>query len=41
MSGARLIATATHEMQERGLNRALATMCIGVGQGIATVLERV
>jgi acetyl-CoA acyltransferase len=41
MSGARLIATATHEMQERKLNRALATMCIGVGQGIATVLERV
>ena len=41
MSGARLIATATHEMQERGLKRALATMCIGVGQGIATVLERV
>jgi len=33
MSGARLIATATHEMQERGLKRALATMCIGVGQG--------
>jgi 3-oxoadipyl-CoA thiolase len=41
MSGARLIATATHEMQERKLKRALATMCIGVGQGIATVLERV
>jgi len=41
MSGARLIATATHEMQERGLKRALATMCIGVWQGIATVLERV
>ena len=41
MSGARLIATATHEMQERGLKRALATMCIGVGQGIATVLEKV
>ena len=41
MSGARLIATAAHEMQERGLKRALATMCIGVGQGIATVLERV
>ena len=41
MSGARLIATATHEMQERKLKRALATMCIGVGQGIAIILERV
>jgi len=41
MSGARLIATATHEMQERRLQRALATMCIGVGQGIALIIERV
>lgn len=41
MSGARLIATAMYEMEERGLDRALCTMCIGVGQGIATVIERV
>ena len=40
MSGARLVATATHELHHRGLQRALATMCIGVGQGIAMVLER-
>lgn len=41
MSGARLIATALYEMEEKGLDRALCTMCIGVGQGIATVIERV
>jgi len=41
MSGARLIATAMYELGERGLDRALCTMCIGVGQGIATVIERV
>ena len=41
MSGARLITTAMYEMEERGLDRALCTMCIGVGQGIATVIERV
>ncbi len=41
MSGARLITTALYEMEERGLDRALCTMCIGVGQGIATVIERV
>ena len=41
MSGARLVATATHELQHRKLRFALTTMCIGVGQGIAAVLERV
>ena len=41
MSGARLVATATHELQQRKLRYALTTMCIGVGQGIAAVLERV
>jgi len=41
MSGARLVTTAVHEMQQRGLRRALATMCIGVGQGISMLLERV
>ena len=41
MSGARLINTAAYELQETGAKRALATMCIGVGQGIAAVIERV
>jgi len=41
MSGALLIASAMHEMQERKLKRAAATKCIGVGQGIAAMLERV
>jgi 3-oxoadipyl-CoA thiolase len=40
MSGARLALTAAIEMQDRGVKRALATMCIGVGQGIALALER-
>ena len=41
MSGARLALTAAVEMQERDANRALCTMCIGVGQGIALMLEKV
>ena len=41
MSGARLVLTAVEELQRRGAKRALATMCIGVGQGIAMVVERV
>jgi 3-oxoadipyl-CoA thiolase len=41
MSGARLALTAAIEMNDRGARRALATMCIGVGQGIALGLERV
>ncbi|BAL24168.1 3-oxoadipyl-CoA thiolase [Azoarcus sp. KH32C] len=41
MSGARLVATATHELVRRGGRYALCTMCIGVGQGIAMVIERV
>ncbi len=41
MSGARLILTATRQLQETGGRYALCTMCIGVGQGIAIVLERV
>jgi len=41
MSGARLALTATEELQRNGGKRALATMCIGVGQGIALALERV
>jgi 3-oxoadipyl-CoA thiolase len=39
MSGARLALSAAIEMKERGAKRALATMCIGVGQGIALALE--
>ena len=41
MSGARITGTAALELAERGAKRALATMCIGVGQGIAIALERV
>jgi acetyl-CoA acyltransferase len=39
-SGARLIVTLTHEMRRRGAPLGVATMCIGIGQGIATVLEQ-
>jgi 3-oxoadipyl-CoA thiolase len=39
-SGARIVTTLTHEMQRRDAHFGLATMCIGVGQGIAMVLER-
>ena len=41
MSGARLALTAAIEMNDRNAKRALATMCIGVGQGIAVALEAV
>jgi len=41
MSGARLALTATEELQQNGGKVALATMCIGVGQGIALALEKV
>ena len=41
MSGARLAMTATEELQRGGGRYGLATMCIGVGQGIALALERV
>jgi len=40
-SGARLVATLLHEMRRRGARHGLATMCIGVGQGIASVWEAV
>ena len=39
MSGARLALTAAHELRRRGARRALCTMCIGVGQGIALLLS--
>ncbi len=41
MSGARIVTSAMHQLQRTKLKRALCTMCIGVGQGIAIVLERV
>jgi acetyl-CoA acetyltransferase family protein len=40
-SGARLVTTLVHEMNRREVQYGLATMCIGVGQGIATIFERV
>ena len=41
MSGARLVTTATYELINRKARYALCTMCIGVGQGIAMIIERV
>ena len=41
MSGARLVGTAMHELTRSGGRYALCTMCVGVGQGIAMVIERV
>jgi 3-oxoadipyl-CoA thiolase len=41
MSGARLVTMLAHELQRQGKRYGLATMCIGVGQGIATVIERI
>jgi acetyl-CoA acetyltransferase family protein len=40
MSGARLALTAVNALETRGAKRAIATMCIGVGQGIAALIER-
>jgi acetyl-CoA acyltransferase len=40
MSGARILLTAAHELRERGAQYALCTMCVGVGQGMAVVIER-
>src|SRR5581483_5665637 len=40
MSGARIVTTLVHEMGRRQAQRGLATMCIGVGQGIAALIER-
>jgi 3-oxoadipyl-CoA thiolase len=41
MSGARLVMTAAYELQKTGGRYALCTMCVGVGQGVALILERV
>ena len=40
MSGARLVTTAAYELRRRNGRYALCTMCIGVGQGIAMIIER-
>jgi 3-oxoadipyl-CoA thiolase len=41
MSGARLALTAAHQLEKQGGRRALATLCVGVGQGLALAIERV
>ena len=41
MSGARLAMTAVHQLEVTGGRRALATLCVGVGQGLSVVFERV
>jgi len=41
MSGARLVMTAIHALEKQGGRRGLATMCVGVGQGLALAFERV
>jgi 3-oxoadipyl-CoA thiolase len=41
MSGARLALTAVHGLEKRGGKRALATLCVGVGQGVSVALEKV
>src|SRR6516225_2558759 len=41
MSGARLVLTAVHQLQKLAGRRALATMCVGVGQGVSLALERI
>ena len=41
MTGARLLQTAAIELQKQNKKYALITMCIGVGQGYATIIERV
>ncbi|MCY1079114.1 thiolase family protein [Archangium lansingense] len=40
-SGARIVTTLVHEMKRRSARRGLATLCVGVGQGLAMTLERV
>jgi acetyl-CoA acetyltransferase family protein len=40
MSGARILVTLLHIMEDEGLKRGLATLCVGVGQGVATLVER-
>ena len=39
-SGARIVTTLVNVLEQKNAKRGLATMCIGTGQGIATILER-
>src|SRR6185369_7000176 len=41
MSGARLVLTALHQLEKTGGKRGLATMCVGVGQGVSLAIERI
>ena len=41
MSGARLVLTAVHGLEKRGGSLGLATMCVGVGQGVSVAIERI
>jgi acetyl-CoA C-acetyltransferase/3-oxo-5,6-didehydrosuberyl-CoA/3-oxoadipyl-CoA thiolase len=41
MSGARIMTTLLYELEKRNLKYGLAAMCIGVGQGIASIIERI
>ncbi len=41
MSGARLVLTTVHQLEKTGGRLGLATMCVGVGQGLAIVVERI
>src|SRR5579871_2819425 len=40
-TGARLVTTLVHEMERTGARRGLATLCVGVGQGVATLIEAI
>ena len=40
-SGARILTTLVHEMKKKQVQYGLATMCIGVGQGIAAIIENI
>jgi acetyl-CoA C-acetyltransferase len=40
-TGAMILGTALDELERRNLNRALCTLCVGGGMGIATIIERV
>jgi acetyl-CoA acetyltransferase len=40
-TGARLVTTLVHELRRRGGKYGLATLCVGVGQGLATIIENV
>ena len=39
-SGARILTTLIHEMKKRDTKYGLATLCVGVGQGVSTIVER-